>query len=253
VSTLPLTPSQLNYAESEQWKQIVKQALVNARVATPAFLTEDLGADQTVTVQIAIQERVRVLGAAPQWWDVPPIIKVPIVTPRGGGFSLTLPLKKGDEGLLVFCDTCFDYWWGYGQQNAPVAQNLTAKGLTQPSGSQRQLEVRRHHVHDCGFIPGMWSQPHVLSNYSASSLQLRSDDGLTVIDLASGTVTVTGTNVNVVASHANVNASGGTPQFLVTHAFYNYWVTNILPFLQGLGYVGPTPPGNSETTVLKGQ
>ena len=199
MSTTPLniSLSQLNYAETAQFKLLVKQALANARTASPAFLSEDMDAmTQTVTVQIAIQERMR-LPTGQAWWDIPPIVNVPIVLPRGGGFSITLPLKKGDEGMLVFCDTCFDLWWHNGQAGAPLAQNASMLGLTAPSGSQRQLEVRRHHVHDCGFFPGMWSQPNVLSDYSTDSLQIRSDDGDTVIDVSEAGVTVTGNTVTV--------------------------------------------------------
>ncbi len=195
---------------------------------------------QTVSVQIALQERVRPPQGAAQWWDVPPVFQVPIIMPGGGGFSLTMPLKKGDEGLLVFCDTCFDNWWTSGQSNAPKAQNAQA-----PSGSQIQNEVRRHHFWDCGFLPKMRSLPNVLAGWSTSSAQLRSDDGVAVVDVAETGVTLTGTAVTA--------ANGGAAQALVTDAFYQYWVTNILPFLQGKGYAGPLPPANSETTVLKGQ
>lgn len=201
-----LSPEQVLRAQSAQWRQIVRQALDDTRCASPAFLTEDLDpATQTVTVQIAIQERVRT-NKGPAWTDLPIIIKVPVVLPRGGGFSLTLPLKKGDEGLLVFCDTCFDFWWKNGRTNSPVASGKTA-----PSGTQRQNEVRRHYVHDCGFIPGMCSQPSNLSAYSATSMQLRSDDGSTVIDVAgaAGTTTVTDalSSVALDGSGANLNAS----------------------------------------------
>jgi hypothetical protein len=143
--------------------------------------------------------------------DIPPIIKVPIILPRGGGYGLTLPLKKGDEGLLIFCDTCFDLWWKNGQTNAPKASNADS-----PSGTQKQLEVRRHYLHDCGFCPGMWSQPNVLSNYSTTSMQLRSDDGTTIVDIAKTGVTVTSPkavvhatgNVEVTAAEATVTTTG---------------------------------------------
>lgn len=241
--TQTLTPSQLNYSEAAQWRQIVRQAFDDARCAAPAFLVADMAANQTVTAQIAIQERVRTSGGA-QWWDVPPIVNVPVVMPRGGGYSITLPLKKGDEGLLVFCDTCFDNWWRDGRQNAPVAANVLATAQKagtqpQPSGSQRQLEVRRHHVHDCGFVPGMWSQPNVLANYSTTSLQIRRDDGQAVIDVSATGVTVT--------------SSGGTPLALVNDVFFQWYKTNVQPFLVSKGYVGPAVPLNSETTILKGQ
>jgi hypothetical protein len=195
VSSIPqqlptFTPFQTTAADSEQWRQIVRQALADTRCASPAYLAEDLAAtgEQTCTVQIAIQERVRT-NAGAKWMDIPPITHVPIIVPRGGGYSLTLPLKKGDEGLLIFCDTCFDYWWKYGQ-------------AASATGTQKQLEVRRHHVHDCGFLPGMWNQTNLLSNYSAASMQLRSDDGSVVIDLsvANGVTITTGAKLTVVAT-----------------------------------------------------
>lgn len=245
MATTPgLTPAQLNYAESSQWKQIVKQALADTRCATPAFLVEDMSATQTVTVQIALQERVRV-PSGQQWWDIPPIVNVPVMVPRGGGYSMTLPLKKGDQGMLIFCDTCFDNWWVNGQDNAPPAANLQAG--QSPSGSQRQLEIRRHYVHDCGFFPGLWSQNNLITNYSTDTLQIRSDDGSTVIDVAEDGVSIKGQTVTA--------ANGGATQALVTDAFYQWFVTHILPYLATLtpAYGGPPPPANSETTILKGQ
>lgn len=232
-TTPGLTPPQLNYAESEQWKQIIKQSLADTRCASPAFLVEDMNTDkQTVVVQIAIQERVRIpQGQA--WHDVPPIVNVPVIFPRGGGFSLTLPLKKGNQGLLIFCDTCFDNWYLNGQDNAPPAANVSS-----PSGSQRQFEIRRHYVHDCGFLPGMGSQNHVLTDYSADSMQLRSDDGNIVLDVSESGVAVTG---------------GGIALPLVNDNWLQWFITNMQPFLVSQGYLGPPMPVDSETTVLKGE
>lgn len=224
----------MNAAQSAQWKQVIRQALEDARCASPAFMTEDMDTvTQTVTVQIAIQERVKTSKGA-RWWDVGPIFKVPVVLPRGGGFSLTLPLKKGTEGLLVFCDTCFDSWWANGTQNGPKADNVET-----PSGTQRQVEVRRHDLNDCGFIPGMCSQVNPLTNYATDAAQLRSDTGSAIVSVSDGRV--------------DVKAYGGTTQALVAHAFYQYWVETVYPFLVSKGFVGGLPPSNSETTLLKGQ
>jgi Phage protein Gp138 N-terminal domain len=250
MSTAPttpgLTPSQLNYADSAQWKQFVRQALADTRCGTPAFLVADMGvgsAPQTVTAQIAIQERVRV-PAGQAWYDIPPIINVPVQMPRGGGFSVTLPLKKGDEGFLVFSDTCFDNWWLNGQNNAPPAQNQPPLPGPSPSGTQRQFEVRRHYVHDCVFVPGVWSQPNVLENYSTDSLQIRTDDGATVIDVSESGVRVKGATVTA--------ANGGAALALVNDTFFQYFVTKVQPFLVSLGFTGTVPAG-CETTILKGQ
>jgi hypothetical protein len=235
-NTPGLTPSQLNYAGSAQWRMAIRQALADTRCASPAFLVEDMNTtEQTVTVQIAIQERVRV-PAGQQWWDIPPIVHVPVVLPRGGGYSITMPLKKGDEGLLVFCDTCFDNWWVNGQSNSPPAH--TSATSTAVSGSQTQNEIRRHYVHDCGFIPGMHSQPNVLTNYSANSMQIRKDDDSAIIDVSASGVAVT--------------KIGGTPLVLMNDVFYQWFIANVEPFLVSKGYVGPPVPFGAETTVLKG-
>ena len=254
---ITLTPAQLNCSEAAQWWQIVKQSLDDVRVSTPAFLTEDMDpVTQTVTAQIAISERVRTAKGA-QWTQIAPIIMVPVVVPRGGGFSLTLPLKKGDEGMLVFCDTCFDYWWKYGAYGG--------------SGSRPQLEVRRHHVHDCGFLPGMWSQPNVLTDYSTTSVQLRSDDGAVSVSLTPDSVALSAdsgaTTVSLTPSGIVMNTSGsltmnaasvaaddgGASKFLVNDTFFQWYVTNIQPFLVSKGYTGPALPAGCETTILKGQ
>lgn len=221
----------------------LRQFGADLRCAAPAFLTEDMDADQTVTAQIAVQEFASLtVGAAPQWVDVPPIFKVPVKWMRGGGFSVTCPLKKGDEGFLLFADMCIDYWWQFGQGNAPKAANVDSA-----SGSQTQMERRRHDVTDCVFLPGVWSQPNVLSNFSTSSLQIRSDDGNTVIDITGGTITITAD------SAVNIKANGGVPLALMNDTFYQWWKLNIFPFLQSKGYAGPGIPTGGETTVLKGQ
>ncbi len=245
-----LTPSQVISAESAQWRALLRQAAFDLRVHSPAFLLEDMDPDeQTVTVQLAVQERVRTLKG-PKWYDVAPIFKVPVMIQRGGGCSVTLPLKKGDEGMLMFCDCCFDLWWHNGQQGAPVADNAkelsTAFGTPVPSGSQQQIGMHRHEVNDCGFYPGFYSQPNVLANYSTDSLQVRTDDGSTIIDVQPSGVTIIG-------EATNVKAAGGTPLALVNDTWYQWWKTNIFTFLQGLGYVGPPIPLVPETTILKGQ
>jgi phage baseplate assembly protein gpV len=210
-----LTPSQVNYAEIALWKQLVRQALTDVRTSTPAFLVDDMDpVTQTVTVQIAIQERVKTKAGA-KWYDIPPIVFVPVLMPRAGGYSLTLPPKKGTQGLLIFCDTCFDNWWTNGQSGAPPADNLKQLNAQSASGSQVQNEVRRHHVHDCGFFPGMWSQNNLLSNYSMNSMQLRSDDGTTVVDIADTGVTVTSPAVNVSSDTTSITSSLATQGSLV--------------------------------------
>lgn len=175
-----LTPSQVNYSPTAQWRSILRQAFMDLRCAAPAIVQAFDPVKQVVTVQIAVSELVQFQGG-PQWIPINPIYNVPIILPRAGGFALTLPIEEGDEGILIFCDACIDLWWANGGVQPPEGAPLV----------QPQFERRRHDLTDCGFYPGMWSQPNVLQNYSTESAQLRSDDGTVIIDVAEEGVTIT--------------------------------------------------------------
>jgi hypothetical protein len=194
-----LTPSQLNYSESAQWKQILQQALNDLRCAAPAVVQSFDPDTQTVTVQILMSELVKNPNG-PVWTAIYPIALVPILVPRAGGFCLTLPITAGDEGLLVFSDTMFDLWWQNGGQQPPPGSPLT----------QPNHERRRHDVTDCFFIPGVWNQTRLVDNYSQNSAQVRSDDGTVIIDLSlDDGVTITAPKVTVNSQgDVDVNAQG---------------------------------------------
>lgn len=191
-TNLRLTPEQLNYAITAQWKRILRQSLDDLRVSIPAIVQSFDATHQTVTVQIAIREIVQGTQG-PENIAIAPITKVPVMFPSGGGFSLTFPLQAGDEGLLIFCDACIELWLARG-------------------GVQDQLERVRHALADCGFYPGGRSQPRVLSNYSTGSAQLRSDDGTKIIDVGNNNaISLTAPAINITATNGIVNiaSSGG--------------------------------------------
>lgn len=103
---------------------------------------------------------------------LPVLVDVPVVFPRGGGYTLTFPVAAGDECLVVIACRCIDAWW-------------------QNGGVQPQLEVRLHHLADGFAIPGPFSQVTKIGNLSSDSVQLRSNDGTLYLDLNSSTGTAT--------------------------------------------------------------
>lgn len=233
---LPLNPAQVNRSRTAQWRQFMSMSLDDLRCSSPAFLTEDY--DPTtggVTVQIGIQERVRTLAGA-KWYDLPPIQLVPVVLPAGGGFSTTFPLKKGDEGHLIFCDACIDNWFRNGQNNAPPADNLDEGASA--SGSQIQFEVRRHDFWDCGFHPGMKSVPNLVPNYSTTAVQIRKNDGSLILEVNTSTV--------------QVKTAANSPLKLVNDNFYQWFVNT---FMESVQYVGSPPslPTNPETSAFESE
>lgn len=190
----------------------------------------------TVNVQIAMVENVTdpntgITGAI----DLQVLQMVPLAIIGAGEFFITLPVRVGDEGLLIFQDMCIDGAW----QSAGV--------------SNQQLDKRRHDLADAIFLPLRWTQPSTtqLPNYSQSSLQIRSIDGTTVIDITEGQITITaGSQVQLAAPLISMGMAGGAiPLPLVNDNWFQWFVTNVYPFLVGLGYTGPIVPVNSETTI----
>lgn len=97
----------------------------------------------------------------------PLLVDVPVVFPRGGGCTLTFPVKAGDECLVIFADRCIDFWW-------------------QNGGVQEPVDDRVHDLSDAFCIVGPQSQAQKISGISTSAAQLRTDDGAAFVEVAAG-------------------------------------------------------------------
>jgi hypothetical protein len=196
----------------------------------------------TVTVRPAIIEKITSpTDGTIQSLTLPDLPMVPLAVMGGGGFFVTFPVAVGDECLVIFQDMCIDAMWQAGS---------TGDNTFKP---QAQLDKRRHDLADAICFPLRWTQPGLngLTNYSNSSMQLRSIDGTTVIDIKESQITITNdTQVQIVSPLITMGMAGGNvPLPLVNDNFFQWFVTNIYPFLTGLGYAGPIVPVNSETTI----
>lgn len=118
----------------------------------------------TCAVQPAIKVLVRQQDGTVESTALPMLVDCPVQFPSGGNCSLTFPVAPGDECLVVFADRCIDAWW-------------------QSGGVQEQAEVRMHDLSDGFVLLGFRSKPRALSGVSATSAQLRSEDGSTYIEM----------------------------------------------------------------------
>lgn len=135
------------------------------RVAAPARVTSVDFEKQTLNAQITIRESVD-----GQLFGIPELLDVPFFILGGGDFSMTFPVKEGDECLVVFADSCIDSWW----QNGDV---------------QNPIDERRHDLSDGFALVGFKSQKNRLENFSDEAFQIRqgedapleiSDDAVTI-------------------------------------------------------------------------
>ena len=200
------------------------------RVAIPGIVQSFDASTQMATVQIAIQENVRVpvpqpnglppVTAQKQTVSIAPLQTVPVMFLRSGGFSVLSPVNAGDECLLIFSDACISAW-------------------KQSGGVQKQLRRRRHNLSDAVAIMGVWSQPRRFNDFPTDHLELRSDSG-------SVKLTLSGAGVSVITPANN-------PQSLATNALYQWVINEAVPWMQSKGYAGPLPPLNSITSVLESE
>ena len=185
ANTGPTLEQRLN-PSVERARALMDMIFQSMRVALPAVVTSFApGPPAMVNVQVTTNEYVErnsggsVVSITSDPIALPELRDVPVMMPSAGGWSLTFPIQVGDECLIVFTDTPLDIWHqNGGTNNNPISQ-------------------RRHSLSDGVAIFGLRSRPHGLANYSASSAQLRSDDGSVIIDLAAGKATITAPTVEV--------------------------------------------------------
>jgi len=140
----------------------------------------------TCTAQPAIQALVRQKDGTQQYVNMPLLVDVPVCFPNAGDFVLTFPVAQGDEALIVFGDRCIDNWWN----SSGIQPQVTTQGVG---------ELRFHDLSDGFAIIGPFSKPNAPSGISTSTVQLRTKDGATYLEIDSSG------NCNIVA---NVNISG---------------------------------------------
>ena len=120
--------------------------------------------------------------------ELPLLVDVPVHFPGGGGFTLTFPIQKGDECLLVFSSRPVDAWWQSGGVQVPTAN-------------------RMHSLSDAFALVGFRSKPRALA-VSGSATQLRSDDGGTAITMQPGSITWTAGGQTLALSSAGLTHNG---------------------------------------------
>lgn len=157
-------PTQSQIGGEQQTAQAIADSVSNQiRVAMPGIIQSFDPVTVTCTVLPAIKGSDASMTGT-ESADLPLLVDVPVVFPRGGGVTLTFPVKAGDECLLIFSDRCIDFWW-------------------QSGGVQEPVDSRQHDLSDAFAIIGPQSQAKKISGISTSAAQFRSDDGSTYFEI----------------------------------------------------------------------
>ncbi|MCM3141652.1 Gp138 family membrane-puncturing spike protein [Brevibacillus sp. MER 51] len=187
----------INNNEFEFYNILTDKIFNTLRVSVPGIIKKFDHETQTAEVQIAIREHVKQPNLERIWTDIPILLDVPVVFPRGGGYALTFPIKEEDECLVVFSDMCIDAWFSLGEV-------------------QNQIDKRRHDLSDAIAIPGLWSQPRKLEDFSGEHVELRNDERSQFIrikpgdiDIVSPAVRVNGVNITTQERYNEYINAGG--------------------------------------------
>ncbi|EGT5186459.1 translation initiation factor IF-2 [Cronobacter sakazakii] len=179
---MSVNPQSLAGGEQQAMKVLSDTIFSMLRVSLPGIIQSFDPIACTCTVQPAISGQVADEAGQFKSAPLPLLVDVPVVFPRGGGCTITFPVKAGDECLVVFSDRCIDFWW-------------------QNGGVQEPVDPRQHDLSDAFAFIGPQSQATVIKNISTSTMQMRTDDGAAYIEIDPNSHTV-----NIVAP-GGINAT----------------------------------------------
>ena len=155
--------------DNQIYENLINEACFRTKCCIPCIVQSYNSANNTVEAQPAIRERVINEDGSIQYANLPLLINVPVVFPSAGKISITFPLSRGDECLVIFSDLAIDNFW-------------------LKSGVQNPVEVRRHDLSDGIAIPSKFSK--VNKPTVGSGLTIK--NGTTTINVGSSDITFAG-------------------------------------------------------------
>ena len=133
------------------------------------------GNSPVAAVKLAIKGYDTANDGTRTFHDLPTLPHCPVVFPRGGGYSMTFPVKEGDECIVLFSSRSIDEWW--------------QSGVGQPA-----FDFRQHDLSDGVCFVGLTSKAAPIGVLSATTAQFQADDGSVsvALDKSTKTVNITG-------------------------------------------------------------
>ena len=86
----------------------------------PCIIQSYDAAKGTVECQPAIREKIINQNENIEYLNLPLLINVPVAFPSNNEYSVTFPLKTGDECLVFFSDLSIDNFWEKGDVQNPI-------------------------------------------------------------------------------------------------------------------------------------
>jgi len=133
----------------------IESRLFDLHTCLPAVVEKYNKAKNTVDVTPSLKRKYESGDIV----NYPVILNVPVAFPRGGSFSITHPIKKGDSVILVFAERSLDVWKKSG-------------GIVDPQ------DPRKFNVTDAFAIPGGYPENKPVAGASDSAVRIINGDSL---------------------------------------------------------------------------
>ncbi len=178
--------------------------LKNGYFNLPGRIVEYFAEDQTATIRICAEKIDNTTDGLNTGRRRGLLEDVPVHTPSGGGWSMTMPIKPGDTCIIFFSQVGYDHW---------LLRDQDVGGSTQ--GSPNFWLERSFNINDGYALVGLNTIPRAVQSYSAVNSQWRNADATQLISLnedlsitiiSPTSITVNAPEVNVVAPLVNVTS-----------------------------------------------
>lgn len=170
-------------------------------IILPARIVEYFAEEQTATIQICAEQIYNNSTSNQDTANRKPIEDVPVHTPSGGGWSMTMPIKAGDTCLMFFSQVGYEHWLYEDKDSAGKIAGLPKPWLN-----------RQFHEDDGLALVGFNTLPRAIKSYSPEHSQWRNEDATQKISLnADGSIEIlTPKQLDInVTGDANLTVSEG--------------------------------------------
>lgn len=131
----------------------IEARLFDVHTGIPGVVESYDPGTETVTVRPALKRKYQDGTLV----ELPLILNVPVLFPRGGKASITFPLKKGDSGFLLISERSLDVWKAKG-------------GVVDPN------DPRKFNLTDAVFFPGGYPKSKPSGRATADKLRITNGD-----------------------------------------------------------------------------
>ena len=157
-------------------QQVISRMLLDVNTSMPGTIKSFDKKNQTATIIPNIRSVVNKTDGTSSTRQLPELKNVPCLFPysANSGFSLTFPVKEGDQCLLIFSQRSIDNWQENGKVNDPVEVSYP----------------RAHSLVDAVAIVGAIPEPDAIQDFNEDAIEIRNKDRSSVVTVGNSNITI---------------------------------------------------------------